>query len=99
MTNDIILILRGHIRNSFNNQKLYVLVKKISEKYNLSIYIHTWNIQQSNISWREVKQINNIITKKIINDYFKDLSLLIKHIIIDDDTNIKFVFKTATFSP
>ena len=89
--NNIILIIRGHIRNSFNNQKLYDLLKKISENYNLSIYIHTWNIQQSNISWREIKQINNIITKEIIYEYFKDLNIFIKYIIIDDDTQIKLI--------
>ena len=89
--NNIILVIRGHIRNSFDNQNLYFLIKKISRNYNISIYIHTWNIQQSNISWRNIEQMNNIITRDTIYNYFKDLKILIKYIIIDDDTQIKLI--------
>ena len=85
MTKNIIIILRGHIRNSFDDDKLYNLIKKISLNYKIFIFIHTWNIQQSSISWRKVDQINNIITPDTINNYFKDLVPLIKNIIIDDD--------------
>jgi len=90
-TNNLIIILRGHIRNSFTDNKLYDLIKEISQNYNILIYIHTWNIQQSNVSWRHVNEINNIITKEVIYDYFKELSHLIKHIIIEDDTKIKLI--------
>jgi hypothetical protein len=97
---NIIIILRGHIRNSFDNDKLYNLIKKISLNYNISIYIHTWNIQQSNISWREVEQINNIIKTDMIHNYFKDLSFTIKNIIIDDDTEIELIGNTiGTIGP
>jgi hypothetical protein len=93
-TNNLIIILRGHIRNSFTDNKLYDLIKEISQNYNILIYIHTWNIQQSNISWRPIDKIDNIITNELINNYFiktgdKDLSLFIKNIIIEDDKNIK----------
>jgi hypothetical protein len=91
----MIIILRGHIRNSFDNDKLYNLIFKISQDFNISIYIHTWNIQQSNISWRPIQKIDNLITKELIINYFnqkeKDLSIYIKHIIIEDDTKIKLI--------
>ena len=100
MDNNIIIILRGHIRSSFDDDKLYNLIKKIDQIYNIHIYIHTWNIQQSNISWRNIKEINNIITKEVIFNYFKDLSHLIKHIIIEDDKNIKLIGNlTGTIGP
>lgn len=88
---NIIIIIRGHIRNSFENTKLLDMIKKISDKYNISIYIHTWNIQQSNVSWRQVEEINNLITDKLIYDYFKEIKVLIKHIIIENDTKIKLI--------
>jgi len=91
MSKKIIIILRGHVRTSFENNKLYELIKKINLFYNVHIYIHTWNIQQSNISWRQIDSINNIINEEFIYNYFKDLSPLIKHIIIDDDTKIKLI--------
>jgi hypothetical protein len=90
----MILILRGHIRNSFENDNLYNLIKYLSENNQIEIYIHTWNIQQSNISWRSLDIIEHQITNEYIYKYFKDLSPLIKDIIIDDDTKIKIMGKT-----
>ena len=79
----MILILRGHIRNSFNNLKLYNLINQIYETdQNIKIYIHTWNIFSNNISWREIESNNTPVTEEIIYNYFNDLKHLIKHIII-----------------
>ena len=55
---NIILIIRGHIRTSFDNENLYTLVKNISKNYNLSIYIHTWNKVSNSISWRKIEENN-----------------------------------------
>ena len=88
----MILILRGHIRNSFNNLKLYNLINQIYEMdQNIKIYIHTWNIFSNNISWRQIESNNTPVTEEIIYNYFNDLKHLIKHIIIDDDTNINLI--------
>jgi hypothetical protein len=86
----MILILRGHIRSAFDNKQLINLIKAIyTIDSDLKIYIHTWNIFSSNLSWRPVKQDNTIVTSHIIFDYFNELSHLIKMIIIDDDNEIK----------
>jgi len=88
----MIIIIRGHIRKSFEDKKLYNLIKIIHEKYSdVKIYIHTWNIFSNNISWRQIPTNNNIVNDQIIYDYFSDLSHLIKHIIIDDDTKINLI--------
>ena len=87
----MILVLRGHIRNSFKNNQLYELVKEISEKYPLKIYIHTWNIVQSTLSWRPLENDQTIVSPEFIYDYFKDLSPLIQDILIDDDKNISLI--------
>jgi hypothetical protein len=91
----MILIIRGHIRNSFENKNLYDFIKLIYNNFSdIQIYIHTWNIFSNNISWRKINVNNNIVNEKIIYDYFDDLSHLIKHIIINDDTQIKMIGKT-----
>ena len=87
----MILILRGHIRSSFNSNRLYNFIKLLNENYNIDIYIHTWNIKQSNASWRSISEDLTIINEELIYNYFNDLKHLIKHIIIDDDTKIKLV--------
>jgi len=86
----MIVILRGHIRNSFDTPKLYDFIKKLVNEYdNIEIYIHTWNIFQNNISWRQLDINNNVVTEDTIYTYFKDINKNIKHIIIDDDKSIK----------
>lgn len=86
----ICLILRGHIRNSFDKPDLYHLIKQIAIQYTeLKIYIHTWNKKSSNVSWRSVPEDNMEITEDIIRNYFKDTAQYIRKIFIDDDTQIE----------
>ena len=86
----MILIIRGHIRNSFKTKKLYSLIKEMDNTFpDLKIFIHTWSVFANNISWRHINVDNQNVTNEIIYDYFDDLKHLIKHIIIDDDTKIE----------
>ncbi len=88
----MILIIRGHIRNSFETKKLYNLLKEIHNLFpDLKIYIHTWNIVANNISWRQIKANEENVNEQMIYDYFDDLKHLIKNIIIDDDSKIKLI--------
>lgn len=88
----MILLIRGHIRNSFKTQDLLNLVKSIIDICpNLKIYIHTWNVFANNISWRHINIDNDIVTEDIIYDYFCEIKHFIKHIMIDDDSKIKLI--------
>lgn len=88
----MILIIRGHIRNTFEEKKLYNFIKEIHIVFpDLKIVIHTWNIFANNISWRQITINEENVNDKIIYDYFDDLKHLIKHIIIDDDTKIQLI--------
>lgn len=95
----MIIFLRGHIRDSFDNTALYDLIKKLSYENNISIYIHTWNILQSNLSWRHIDANYTRVTYGLIYNYFKDLCYLIKHIIIDDDSNLTYNGSTDGIIP
>lgn len=86
----MILVIRGHIRNSFNTNDLYLLVEEIYTLFpDLKIFIHTWNVFANNISWREIHECNEIVTEETIYNYFKTYSIYIKHIIIDNDKDIQ----------
>lgn len=88
----MILILRGHIRNSFDTNELYNLVKKMNIIVpELKIYIHTWGVFANTISWRKIEQNDKKVNDEIIYKYFADLSHLIKHIIIEDDSKIDLI--------
>lgn len=83
------LLIRGHIRNSFDDDKFINLIRAFSESYKLDIFIHTWNIVQNNISWRHVPEIKNDVSEEHIRLYFKEFEKNIKSIQIDDDSKIE----------
>lgn len=85
----MIIVLRGHIRNSFDDSQIYNFISYLSNNYNIEIYIHTWSIKQNNISWRQIKNDFTEINEEYIYNYFKDLSKYIKKIIIDDENKIE----------
>lgn len=88
----MIFILRGHIRNSFENNELYDFVNDLYTLIpNLKIFIHTWNILANNISWRNITENNTTVTDELIKEYFGNLSHCIQHIMIDDDKHIKLI--------
>ncbi len=87
----MIILLRGHIRNSFDNEELYNFINELSKKYLIQIYIHTWNIKQNNISWRKMENDFTEITIKTIQNYFKDLNIFIQKIMIEDEKNISLI--------
>jgi len=90
----MIILLRGHIRNSFDDKRLYLFFKEVSKVHPIKIYIHTWDILQSNISWRGMKLNTTKITEQLIKAYFGDLQNMIMKIIIDSDKNIKLIGST-----
>jgi hypothetical protein len=96
MSKNLSIILRGHIRKSFSDKTLYNYIKNLSDTYNLTIYIQTWNILQSNVSWRFVESDTTRVDRELITNYFgKDISNKIKHILILDDTQLHHTGKTS----
>jgi len=91
----MILILRGHLRDSFKDERLYRFIKDLSERYtDLKLYIHTWSVLQSKISWRLLEENVSPVTESLLLDYFKDLAPRIKKIIIDNDEEIQLIGAT-----
>jgi hypothetical protein len=88
----MIIVLRGHIRKSFQDDNLYNLIKKIYEKNSdLKIYITTFDIIQNSISWRRIEENNEKVSEEMIYNYFRELTQLIKYCMIIDDTKITLI--------
>jgi len=88
----MILLLRGHIRGAFDNRGLLNLVKSFYNiNNNLTIYIHTWDVIANNISWRNIKSNDTNVTNDMIYNYFQEFKHLIKHIIIEKDSDISLI--------
>lgn len=79
---DVILLLRGHVRDSFKDAELFNFVKKLCDLYTVTIYMHTWNIYSSDYAF---------IIKSNITDYFLGIKGVIKSIEIENDGSILLV--------
>ena len=91
----MILIIRGHIRSTFEDRNFYNFIKKIHGLIpDLSIYIHTWNVFSNKLSWRKIEEDNRIVTTDTILEYFDDLKSIIKKIIVDDESAITLIGNT-----
>jgi hypothetical protein len=88
----MIIVIRGHLRNSFETNQLYNFIEEVYNAYpDLKIFIHTWNIFANNVSWRNIDVNSAEVNEERINNYFGKLSNCIKHIIIDNDKDIKLI--------
>lgn len=87
----MIILLRGHIRDAFDTSGLYMLLSALDTISPLSIYIHTWSIQQSSLSWRDMEHIPTQITEDRIRAYFKGLFDRICALRIDDDGSLPLI--------
>ena len=71
----IALLLRGHIRKTFDNQQLYTFINKLRQKYRVDIYLTTWNNIETLNSYRFNNKPDNKTSRKLINKYFKDIPI------------------------
>ena len=91
------IILRGHVRDTFENSKLkdFILYLINEKKMNIDIYIGTWsNIEcKKNTSWRNINEKKELITEDKIKKYFSDeiSNKYVKVIKIIDEKEIELV--------
>lgn len=86
----MILVIRGHLRQSFETNNLYNLIETIHSLVpDLKIFIHTWNVFANNVSWRNITINDTAVDEDIIYNYFGKLKNCISHIMIDDDKTIQ----------
>ena len=85
------VIIRGHVRDSFLNNKMDIFIKLLTIIYDVEIYIHSWNISEANSSHRKLLDNKFTIDENKILDYFINSKKYIKKIFIDDDTKINII--------
>jgi hypothetical protein len=74
--------------------QIYLIYYKSIYNNNVKVYIHTMDITQNNLSWRDIPEILDIITETKIYEYFKELSHFIKYIKISKTEDIQLIGNT-----
>ena len=85
----LIIMIRGHIRDSFKDSRLKTLLQTLSQVYSITIYLHTWDILQSDKSWRQMKKDDTEVTIEMIMKYFDKISL--KFVRIENEDQISLI--------
>jgi hypothetical protein len=88
------IIVRGHIRSSFDDNALKSLVDALSSNFQVGLYIQSWNIFQSGLSWRSLEEVKKEVGYETIREYFANSMANIKSIDIIDDSKIVHVGNT-----
>lgn len=81
--------IRGHIRNSFNTNKLKNFINLLKLRFpKIKFILQTWKNQEckKGDSWKKIKENNTIITKSTIENYFEDTNVTNNCLIIDENT-------------
>ena len=91
----VAVLLRGHIRESFKNKRLFEFLKELCDLYNVKLYVHTWNVYSTNLSWRKIENIVVNVSMLDIRTYLSGLNCEIKSIEIDDDSKITLIGDTT----
>ena len=81
--------MRGHIRNSFNTDRLKNFVKLLKLHFpNINFILQTWKHKEckNNESWKNIIEDNTIISNAMIQNYFEDKNITEHCLIIDEDT-------------
>jgi hypothetical protein len=81
----IAIMLRGHVRSSFDDNKLYNFLNLLTKEYNIDIYIYTFNVKNAGKIYKiqDREESGKIITEKDVKDYLRDLIEFTKEIIVD----------------
>jgi len=75
-----VLLLRGHIRNAFDDQRLLHFVRSLD----VDVYIHTWAETEAKSSWRPLDRSKvRMVTEAMIRSYFVGVKL--RSIVIEND--------------
>ena len=88
--------IRGHIRNSFNTDRLKNFVKLLKSHFpNIKFILQTWKQKEckNNESWKRINECNTIISKQIIENYFKDETIT-KQCLIINEKSIELIGST-----
>tara|TARA_B110000208_G_C11672346_1_gene395719 strand:+ start:80 stop:382 length:303 start_codon:yes stop_codon:yes gene_type:complete len=88
--------IRGRIRNSFNTDRLKNFVKLLKSHFlNIKFIFQTWKQKgcKNNESWKQINECNTIISKQIIENYFKDETIT-KQCLIINEKSIELIGST-----
>lgn len=95
----IALVLRGHIRDTFDDYMLKNFIQKLCSQFKVDIYCHSWSETEAKLSYRALNRRN---LKKVDRQYIiQNLDIQPKVILIEDDEKIKLngqKFKGSIFS-
>jgi hypothetical protein len=85
----IAILIRGHEREVTKNTEFSDFIFELSQNFDLDIFIHTWNKNEAESSWRILQSPTYEIKEELIMSYFDRNLKNIKDLTIEDDSEIQ----------
>lgn len=91
--------IRGHVRGSLEDRVLNDFLIECSTIIDFDLYIQTWNVSETNKSWRDTSTFEfNKVTESNIFSYLDDsLHCKIKSLLVLDDSKVELIGDTEGF--
>ena len=72
------LLLRGHVRDAFQNDKMrhFVQMMQQDDRLSVDVYVQTWNHNEApaNCSWRSLNYDRTPVTDEMVHEYLRGAS-------------------------
>ena len=85
----IAILIRGHEREVTKTTGFSDFIFELSQNFDLDIFIHTWNKNEAESSWRNLQSPSYEIKEELIMSYFNRNLKNIKDLTIEDDSEIQ----------
>ena len=85
------LVLRGHVRTALQTPALRELVASLGAlcfaftRTDLHVFVHTWNVTSSGLSWRTIPKDLSPVTTDTIHEYLHAPHVYVHTVLIEDD--------------
>jgi len=93
----IAMLIRGHIRKTLDNQKLNTYINAISEKYDVDLYLSTWDTSDAteSPSWHSNKKkkekLMTTVYQKCLTKYFSSCTANLVESLIIRESDIQLL--------
>jgi len=85
----VAVLLRGHERGACGTNYLVEFLRRLSRHYRLTLFLHTWDEDEAQLSWRPLRAATRIITPDFLTEYLAELQVLVRSLTVQTAAQIQ----------
>lgn len=85
----VAVLIRGHERGACATKYLVEFLRRLSRHYRLTLFLHSWDQDEAQFSWRPLHTPTRVITPEILTEYLAELQVLVRSLTIQNAERIQ----------